>query len=189
MSVPAWRRSIEVLIDSAALQARIAALGAQITADYAGRAICVVGVLKGSFVFLADLIRHIDVPVQIEFIGISSYGDATKSSGIVQITRDLQHSIVDRDVLLVEDIVDSGLSMAYLLNNFATRRPRSLKVCTLLEKPANAQVKVPLDYVGFQIADRFVVGYGLDASGFCRNLPYIGLFSADADAASFTGGV
>jgi hypoxanthine phosphoribosyltransferase len=181
MSLPAWRQSIEVLYDPPTLQARVAELGAQISADFAGRSLCVVGVLKGCFVFLADLTRHIDLPVRIDFIGISSYGNATQSSGIVQITQDLQQSIEGKDVLLVEDIVDSGLSMAYLLENFATRRPRSVRVCTLLEKPENAKIKVDLDYVGFQIPNRFVIGYGLDAAGYCRNLPFIGTFGPDVD--------
>ena len=168
--------NFNVLLDTATIAARVQALGEQITHDYQGQTLCVVAVLKGSFIFCADLIRAINLPLTCEFIGISSYGHATKSSGIVRITHDLQRSIENAAVLLVEDIVDSGLSMRYLLDNFATRRPRSIKVCTLLEKPSNIQVSVPIDYVGFRIPDQFVVGYGLDASGLYRNLPYIGVY-------------
>ncbi|RYF10350.1 MAG: hypoxanthine phosphoribosyltransferase, partial [Deltaproteobacteria bacterium] len=124
-----------------------------------------------------------DLPITCEFIGISSYGDATETSGIVRITQDLQHSIEGKDVLLVEDIVDSGLSMRYLLNNLAARRPASLRVCTLLEKPDNARVQVRLDYVGFRIPNHFVVGYGLDVGNLYRNLPYIGIYPATRLAA------
>lgn len=175
-----WRQNIHVMYSHADIAARVQALGEQITQDYANGDLCVVGVLKGSFPFYADLVRQIDLPISCEFIGISSYGDDTESSGVVQITSDLQHSIEGQDVLLVEDIVDTGLSMRYLLDNFATRRPRSVKVCTLLEKPANARVKVPLSYVGFSIPNAFVVGYGLDHAGRYRNLPYIGEYRAPA---------
>jgi hypoxanthine phosphoribosyltransferase len=171
-----WERDVEPLYDAATVAARVAALGRQITADYAGRRLCVVGVLKGSFMFFADLVRHIELPMTCEFIGISSYGQDTKSSGVVKITYDVQHSIADCDVLIVEDIVDTGLSMQYLLKNLATRSPRSLKVCTLLSKPDNTHVKVPIDYTGFTIPNAFVVGYGLDLAGAYRNLPYIGVY-------------
>jgi hypoxanthine phosphoribosyltransferase len=165
---------VEVLISAEELRARVAALGAEITRDYAGRPLVVVGVLKGSFIFLADLARAIDLPVTVDFIGISSY-EGTRSSGIVQITSDLTRPIEGKHVLLVEDIVDTGLSMRYLLDNLATRRPASVKVCALLEKPARAVVKVPIDYRGFEIGDEFVVGYGLDWDGKLRNLPFIGV--------------
>jgi hypoxanthine phosphoribosyltransferase len=134
----------------------------------------VVGVLKGSFIFLADLVRAIDLPISIDFIGISSY-QGTSTSGVVKITSDLTRPIEGKDVLLVEDIVDTGLSMRYLLDNLATRRPASLKVCALLEKPARARVQVPIDYRGFVIGDEFVVGYGLDWDGRMRNLPFVGV--------------
>jgi hypoxanthine phosphoribosyltransferase len=172
MSSPADR--VEVLISEADLRARVAALGAEITRDHVGRPLVVVGVLKGSFIFLADLVRAIDLPVTIDFIGISSY-QGTRSSGVVQITSDLTRPIEGKDVLLVEDIVDTGLSMRYLLDNLATRRPASVKVCALLEKPARAVVKVPIDYRGFEIGDEFVVGYGLDWDGKLRNLPFVGV--------------
>jgi hypoxanthine phosphoribosyltransferase len=165
---------VEVLIPEADLQARVRTLGAEITRDHAVRPLVVVGVLKGSFIFLADLVRAIDLPITIDFIGISSY-QGTHSTGVVQITSDLTRPIEGKDVLLVEDIVDTGLSMRYLLDNLATRRPASVKVCALLEKPARAVVKVPIDYRGFEIGDEFVVGYGLDWDGKLRNLPFVGV--------------
>jgi hypoxanthine phosphoribosyltransferase len=165
---------VEVLIAEAELRARVGALGAEITRDYAGRSLVVVGVLKGSFIFLADLVRAVDLPLTVDFIGISSY-QGTRSSGVVQITSDLSRPIEGKDVLLVEDIVDTGLTMRYLLENLATRGPSSVKVCALLEKPSRAQVKVPIDYRGFVIADEFVVGYGLDWDGRMRNLPFVGV--------------
>jgi hypoxanthine phosphoribosyltransferase len=165
---------VQVLIPEADLRARVRALGEEITRDLAGRSVVAIGVLKGSFVFLADLVRAIDLPLTIDFIGISSY-QGTRSSGVVQITSDLTRPIEGKDVLLVEDIVDTGLSMRYLLDNLATRRPASVRVCALLEKPARAVVKVPIDYRGFVIGDEFVVGYGLDWDGKMRNLPYIGV--------------
>jgi hypoxanthine phosphoribosyltransferase len=165
---------VDVLIPEADLRARVGALGQQITRDYAGRPLVVVGVLKGSFIFLADLVRAIDLALTVDFIGISSY-EGTRSSGVVQITGDLTRPIEGKDVLLVEDIVDTGLTMRYLLDNLATRGPATVKVCALLEKPARAQVKVPIDYRGFVIGDEFVVGYGLDWDGRLRNLPYVGV--------------
>jgi len=165
---------VEVLISEADLQARVRALGAEITRDHQHRPLVVVGVLKGSFIFLADLVRAIDLPISIDFIGISSY-QGTRSTGVVQITSDLTRPIDGKDVLLVEDIVDTGLSMRYLLDNLATRKPASVKVCALLEKPARAVVKVPIDYRGFEIGDEFVVGYGLDWDGKLRNLPFVGV--------------
>lgn len=165
---------VEVLISQVDLQARVRALGEEITRDYAGRPLVVVGVLKGSFIFLADLVRAIDLPVLVDFIGVSSYQGAT-STGAVKITSDLTRPIDGKDVLLVEDIVDTGLSMRYLLDNLAVRRPASLRVCALLEKPARARVKVPIDYRGFVIGDEFVVGYGLDWDGRMRNLPFVGV--------------
>ncbi len=171
-----WRDHIDVLYDAETIKRRIAELGAQITRDLAGRSPIFVGILKGSVPFFADLIRAVDLPVQCEFMGISSYGDDTESSGVVQITYDLTKTIEGQDVVLVEDIVDTGLSMQYLLASMATRRPRSVRVCTLLEKPDNARVKIPLDYVGFRIPNEFVIGYGLDYAGKYRNLPFIGVY-------------
>jgi hypoxanthine phosphoribosyltransferase len=134
----------------------------------------VVGVLKGAIFFLTDLVRRIDLPLSMDFLGLSSYGDATESSGVVRITQDLSRPIVDRDVLVVEDIVDTGLTLWFLRENLLARRPRSLRICTLLHKPSNTLREVPLDYVGFTIENRFVVGYGLDYEQRYRNLPYIG---------------
>ncbi len=165
---------VDVLISEEELAARVRALGEQITRDHAGRALVVIGVLKGSFIFLADLVRAIDLPVSVDFIGISSY-QGTATSGVVQITSDLTRPIEGKDVLLVEDIVDTGLTMRYLLDNLATRRPASLRVCALLEKPSRARVRVPIDYRGFVVGDEFVVGYGLDWDGKMRNLPFIGV--------------
>jgi hypoxanthine phosphoribosyltransferase len=165
---------VDVLIPEADVRARVRALGAQITGDYAGRSLVVVGVLKGSFIFLADLVRAIDLPLTVDFIGISSY-QGTSSTGVVQITSDLGRPIEGKDVLLVEDIVDTGLTMRYLLENLATRGPASVKVCALLEKPTRARVKIPIDYRGFVIGDEFVVGYGLDWDGRMRNLPFVGV--------------
>jgi hypoxanthine phosphoribosyltransferase len=165
---------IDVLISEADLRARVADLGAAITRDYAGKHLVVVGVLKGSFIFLADLVRAIDLTLSVDFIGISSYQD-TRSTGVVQITSDLTRPIEGKDVLLVEDIVDTGLTMKYLLENLGTRRPASLRIAALLEKPARAQVKIPVDYRGFVIGDEFVVGYGLDWDGKLRNLPFVGV--------------
>lgn len=171
-----WDRDVEVLISAEQIGERLVRLGAKIAEDYANAELCVVGILKGCFLFFADLVRQIDLPLTTEFIGISSYGNDTESSGVVQITSDLTHSIEGRDVLIVEDIIDTGLTMRYLLDNFATRRPQSLKVCTLLQKPDNARVEVPIDYVGFVIPNEFVIGYGLDLGGRFRNLPYIGVY-------------
>jgi hypoxanthine phosphoribosyltransferase len=171
-----WDRDVEVLIDEKRIADRILELGRDITAHYVDKPVCVIGILKGCFLFFADVVRQLDLPLSTEFIGISSYGDATESSGVVQITSDVTRSIEGQDVLIVEDIIDTGLTMRYLLENFATRRPNSLKVCTLLHKAEGARVKVPIDWVGFEIPNKFVVGYGLDYVGRFRNLPYIGVY-------------
>jgi hypoxanthine phosphoribosyltransferase len=165
---------VDVLISEADLRERVRVLGREITRDYAGKSLVVVGVLKGSFIFLADLVRAVDLPLVVDFVGISSY-QGTSSSGVVKITSDLARPIEGKDVLLVEDIVDTGLTMRYLLDNLATRGPASLKVCALLEKPARARVSIPIDYRGFVVGDEFVVGYGLDWDGRMRNLPYVGV--------------
>ncbi len=159
------------------IQAACARLGAQITRDYEGLDLAVVGVLKGVFPFFADLVRHIDLPCVCDFLGLSSYGSRTRSSGVVRMTSDLSIPVNNKHVLIVEDIVDTGLTMNYLIENMRTRSPSSVRICTLLHKPANEVVKVPLDYVGFTIEDHFVLGYGLDYRERFRNLPYIGYFS------------
>lgn len=165
---------IETLIDQQRIAARVKALGAQITEDYAGRELVLVCVLKGSFLFCADLARAIDLPVAIEFLGLKSYGDAQTTSGVVQITSDLSRPVAGKDLLIVEDIVDTGLTMAYMRKNLATRGPRSVKLCALLHKPSRARVDTPIDYLGFEIEDIFVVGYGLDWGERYRNLPFVG---------------
>ena len=164
------------LITEGRLRERVAELGEEITRDYGGQTLVVVAVLKGSFVFVADLVRAVRLPLEVEFIAISSYA-GTASSGVVQITQDLTRPIAGEHVLLVEDVVDSGLTMSYLLDNLSTRRPASLQVCALLEKPSRMKVKVPIAYKGFEIPDEFVVGYGLDVDGRYRNLPYVGIYA------------
>jgi hypoxanthine phosphoribosyltransferase len=160
---------IEVLIPHTDIQKRIAELGAQISADYGGRPLVLVGVLKGSFMFLADLVRHIDAPVRIEFIGTKSYQGST-TSGQVQLTKDLDKPIQDEDVLLVEDIIDTGLTLNYLRHMLSQREPRSLKVAAFLDKPSRRRIDVQGDYIGFTIEDKFVIGYGLDFEQRYRNL-------------------
>ncbi len=170
--------SVQALFPAETIAARVRELGAQIRADYEGKQLLVVCVLKGSFVFASDLARAIDLPLRIDFLGTRSYGDGTESTGVVQITHDLSRPIEGVHVLLVEDIVDSGLTVAHLLKLLRTREPASLKVCALLHKPARAKIEVPIDYLGFSIEDRFVVGYGLDHAELYRNLPFIGLLHA-----------
>ena len=166
---------IAPLLTSTAIAERVRELGASIASDYEGRSLVLVCILKGSFIFAADLARAIALPVRIEFLGVRSYGQGTTSSGVVQITQDLANPIEGEDVLLVEDIVDTGLTVAHLLELLRTRLPRSLKVCALLHKPARLCTPVPIEYLGFTIEDRFVVGYGLDRAEAYRNLPYIGI--------------
>jgi hypoxanthine phosphoribosyltransferase len=169
----------EVLIDADALQGRIAELGTEISADYDGRDLLLVGVLKGAVFFMADLMRQLTVPCEIDFMAISSYGAATDSSGVVRILKDLDANIADRDVLVVEDIIDSGLTLSYLMRTLRARRPTSLEICTLLTKPDRREIDVPVRYVGFDIPNRFVIGYGLDFAERYRNLPYIGVLSPE----------
>ena len=162
-----------VLIPADELTARVAELGRQIRDDYTGRTPMLVGVLKGAVVFLSDLMRAIDAPCECDFIAVSSYGASTRSSGVVELTKDLSVPIENRDVLIVEDIVDTGRTLAYLIRNLETRQPGTLRVCTLLDKVSRREVPVSLHYVGFTIPDEFVVGYGLDFAGLYRNLPYV----------------
>jgi hypoxanthine phosphoribosyltransferase len=178
---PAWNRHPEPfaeLISAEAIAARVAELGAQITAEYKLHGdkaeIVVIGVLKGSVIFLSDLVRYISLAISVDFIGISSYGDATVSSGVVQITQDLSRPIEGKHVIVVEDIVDTGHTVHYLLENLATRRPASLKLASLLHKPERQEREVKIDYLGFTIPNKFVVGYGLDIAQKYRNLPFIG---------------
>ncbi len=167
--------NIVTMLDQAAIAQRVAELGAQITAEYKDRPLVLIVVLKGSFVFAADLARAIDLPLRIDFLGVRSYGEGTESSGVVQITQDLSRPIEGEDVIIVEDIVDTGLTVAHLVDLLRTRQPRSVKICSLLHKPARARVHVAVDYLGFTIEDKFVIGYGLDFAERYRNLPYIGV--------------
>jgi hypoxanthine phosphoribosyltransferase len=167
---------IVTMLSAETIAARVRELGREITQEYADRSLVLVCVLKGSFVFTSDLARAIDVKnLRIDFLGTRSYGEGTESSGVVQITQDLSKPIAGEDVLIVEDIVDTGLTIAHLVDLFRTRNPRSVRVCSLLHKPARARVAVHIDYLGFTIEDKFVVGYGLDFAEHFRNLPYIGI--------------
>jgi hypoxanthine phosphoribosyltransferase len=173
--VEAYEPDIDrILITGEEIQAKLAELGERIGNDYAGRKLLLVGVLKGAFVVMADLARYIRLPLEFDFMAVSSYGAATQTSGVVRILKDLDHEIADRDVLLVEDIVDSGLTLNYLLKNLRTRRPASLEVCALLQKPEVQRVSLDIKYQGFEIPAVFVVGYGLDYDERFRNLPFVG---------------
>ena len=165
----------EQLISASDIAGRVKALGEQIAADYQGKSLVLLCVLKGSFVFAADLARAIDLPLRVEFLGVRSYGDDTRSSGVVQITLDLTRPIAGDHVLLVEDIVDTGLTLSYLREQLLARAPASVKVCALLHKPARSVKPVTIDYLGFTVEDVFVVGYGLDHAERHRNLPYVGV--------------
>jgi len=168
-------KKLSILLSADKIAARVKELGAEITREYRGKEVVVVGVLKGSFIFMADLVRHIELPITLEFMGIASYGDETKSSGVVRITSDLTKPIDGKHLIIVEDIIDTGLTIDYLLDNLTTRHPASVKICALLHKPERAVKQVPIDYLGFTIANQFVVGYGLDFAQKYRNLPFIGL--------------
>src|SRR3954468_18506928 len=165
-----------VIVGETELQARIAELGEQVTADYAGRAPLLVGVLKGAFMFMADLARAISLPVEFDFMAVSSYGSATKTSGVVRIVKDLDIDLSGRDVLIVEDIIDSGLTLQYLRRNLLARNPNSVEVCALLVREGLQKTDTDLRYVGFEIPPDFVVGYGLDVAERYRNLPYIAAY-------------
>jgi hypoxanthine phosphoribosyltransferase len=162
-----------VLYSEEVLAAKVQEIGERITADYLGKDLLVIGVLKGANIFLGDLVRKIDLPVQLDFIAASSYGASTESSGVVRILKDLDYSIEGKHVLIVEDIIDTGLTLHYLLDNFNSRNPESLAVCTLLDKPERRKVNIDVAYVGFDIPDEFIVGYGIDYAEKYRNLPYI----------------
>jgi len=163
----------EILILENQIKKRIDELGEKISQDYNGKELFCIGVLRGAIIFLADLVRCIKVPMVIDFMSISSYGASTQSSGVVRILKDLDESIENKDVLIVEDIVDTGLTLNYLLRMLKSRNPASIKVCTLLNKKERRQIDIPIDYCGFEIPDKFVVGYGLDFNGLYRNIPYI----------------
>ena len=165
----------QILYEADALQARIAELGCEITRDFQGEELVVLCVLKGSAPFTIDLIKHLNLRVALDFISISSYGAATKSTGVVKMVKDMEEDIKGRNVLVVEDIVDTGLTLDYLKRSLTMREPKTLKICSLLSKPAHRKVELEIDYLGFSIDDHFVVGYGLDYQSFYRNLPYIGI--------------
>src|SRR5207244_2936964 len=180
----------ETIVEAEQLQARVRELGAELTRDYAGCELFLMGVLKGAVFFVADLMRHIDLPCELDFMAVSSYGSLTDSSGVVRILKDLDVPIEGKDVLIVEDIVDSGLTLNYLLRNLRGRNPRSLEVCALLVKPGRRKTDLPIRYVGFEIPNRFVVGYGLDLDQRYRNLPYVAAIGGAAvEAADAPGQV
>jgi hypoxanthine phosphoribosyltransferase len=169
----------EILIDEDRLRSRVHELGEEISADYAGRDLLLIGVLKGAVFFMADLMRTLTIPCEIDFMAISSYGAQTDSSGVVRILKDLDINIEGRDVLVVEDIIDSGLTLSYLMRNLESREPASLEVCALLTKPERREIDVPVRYIGFEIPNRFVIGYGLDFGERYRNLPYVGVLDTE----------
>lgn len=171
----------QVLLSEEQIAQRVAEMGAQISQDYAGKDLMLVCILKGANIFLADLVRQITLPLSYDFVAVSSYGADTKSSGVVRILKDLDESVESKHVLVVEDIVDTGLTLrlSYLLENLRSRRAASVKICTLLDKPSRRRMDVPVDYFGFKVEDRFVVGYGLDYAGKYRNLPYIGILKPE----------
>lgn len=163
----------EVLYSKEAIENRVASLAAMITEDYQGKDLLLIAVLKGANVFMCDLMRHISFPIQIDFIAASSYGHSTESSGVVKILKDLDYSIEGKDVIIVEDIIDTGLTLKYLIENFKSRNPKSLEICTLLDKPERRKSQLDVKYIGFTIPDEFIVGYGIDFAEKYRNLPYI----------------
>lgn len=163
----------KVLIDEETLQSKIRELGEKITADYEGKELLVICILKGAVMFVTDLIKRIDLPLEIDFMAVSSYGNATKSSGVVRILKDLNEEINGKHILIVEDIIDSGLTLSYLIDNLKSRNPASVAVCTLLDKPDNRKTPIDISYTGFVVPDEFVVGYGLDYAEKYRNVPFI----------------
>lgn len=168
----------EILLTESEIQTINKQIGQQITKDYQGKEIFVVGILKGSTIFMSDLIRQINVPLQIDYMVVSSYGSSTQSSGVVRIVKDLQHSIEGKHVLIVEDIVDTGLTLAYIKEILKGRDPASIKICTLLDKPIRREKDIDIDYVGTEVPDGFIVGYGIDYAEYYRNLPYVGILKA-----------
>lgn len=169
----------QVLFSEETLAKRIAELGAELTQDYKGDNLLVLGILKGSNMFMADLIREIKMPMKLDFMMVSSYGNSTESTGVVKIIKDVEYAIKDQHVLIVEDIIDSGLTLKYLKELLETRNPKSVKICTLLDKPARRTENVEINYVGFEVPDEFIVGYGIDYAEYYRNLPYIGVLKRE----------
>ena len=173
---------LKVLLDEETIRARVAELGAQITRDYAGKKPLFLGVLKGCYVFMSDLVRHVDLPCTMDFMAVSSYGSGTSTTGAVRITKDLNQDIEGRDLIIVEDILDSGVTLSYLKNYLGNRNPATIKIVTLLDKPARRRADIYADYFGFTVPDEFVVGYGLDYAEYYRNLPYIGVLKPEVYA-------
>ena len=171
------KETVSILIPEDKVDERIAQLGEQISKDYEGKQVHLIGILKGSIFFICELAKRITVPVTLDFMSVSSYGAGTKSSGVVKLIKDLDEPIEGKDVLVVEDIIDSGHTLSYLLKNLSSRNPASIRLCTLLDKPERREVDVEVDYQGFRIPDEFVIGYGLDYDQRYRNLPYIGVLS------------
>jgi hypoxanthine phosphoribosyltransferase len=170
----------KMLISEEELAARIKNLGEEITADYEGKELIVIGILKGSHIFMSDLIRQIKVPLKVDFMMVSSYGNATQSTGVVKIIKDMENPVEGKHLLIVEDIIDSGLTLKYLKEILTTRHPASIKICTLLDKPARRTEPVDVDYVGFSVPDEFIVGYGIDYAEHYRNLGYVGVLKRSA---------
>lgn len=169
----------QILLSAEQIADKVKELGEKITRDYAGKQLLVVGILKGSNMFMSDLIRQINMPMQMDFMIVSSYGNATESTGVVKIIKDIEEGIKDKHVLIVEDIIDSGLTLKYLKQILDTRNPASVKLCTLVDKPARRKEKVAVDYVGFELPDEFIVGYGIDYAEYYRNLPYIAVLKPE----------
>ncbi len=169
----------EILLDKETIDMRVQELGAQLTQDYAGKEVVMIGILKGAIVFYADLARAMDIYMKMDFMGISSYGDAQKTSGIVRITKDIDSSITGKHVIIAEDIMDSGLTLSHLIRLLHERKPKSIRVCCLLDKPSRRECNLTPDYCGFTIPNKFVVGYGLDYQGQYRNLPYVGVLKPE----------
>ncbi|NLK98590.1 hypoxanthine phosphoribosyltransferase [Defluviitalea saccharophila] len=169
----------EILFTEEEIAEKVKELGQQISKDYSGENLTVVGILKGSNIFMGDLIRKIDIPLSIDFMVVSSYGQSTESSGVVKVLKDLEYSIEGKNILIVEDIIDTGLTLDYLKENLLRRKPKSLKICTLLDKPARRKVDLKVDYIGFEIPDAFIVGYGIDYAERYRNLPYVAVLKEE----------
>jgi hypoxanthine phosphoribosyltransferase len=175
-----FAKNVEMLFTAEQIASRVKELGAAIARDYQGKDLVMVCVLKGASLFVADLIRAVELPLAIDFIGLSSYGESTESSGVVKITSDLTKPIQGKHVVIVEDIIDTGLTMRYMLDNLETRHPASIKICSLLQKPSRARTRIPIEYLGFTVPDLFVIGYGLDVAERYRNLPFIGVMKPEA---------
>lgn len=173
---------LRVLLSEEELQKKVNELGAQISADYAGKRLLMVSVLKGSVIFMADLMRAVTIPAEIDFMSVSSYGSSSKTSGVVKIVKDLDINLEGYDLLIVEDILDSGLTLSYIKNMLLERKPNSIRICTLLDKPERRRADIRADYFGFEVPDEFVVGYGLDYAEKYRNLPYIGVLKPEVYA-------